>query len=1508
MYDDADVLPKRSLLHKAVNVFISVLAGLFFLLMAVVAFMQTATFRELLRSRVISIVNDEIHGEINIGKIDGSFFTGLTLTDVSLKDSRDTVASVHKVELLFNPLYLIKKNIYVRYAGITGLNARLYKDSAGALNITKIFPSRPDEDTTTSPFPFTITAAAIEMKEINFLMQDEKLRGSNEQYPALNLSDIRINHLELFANATADINAHTYELEIEKSSLQGNFISFGLKKMSGLISLSPRSVDINDFELETEQSGARLNASLSGIDFLGDFTTEQFADAPLSLRLEIYPFDFDDLSTFVPATSFLKGKLTGELQAVGNLNDLSIPLLQLEYADTKLKLEGKLTKILEPRSMGITAVISNSKFYQPDVKKLMPELSYAGLDGYNNVTIDTLTYTGGILKFNSRMAIATESGRARGSVLLDFTGDEMVYKGEVQTYNLSLQPFTDYPFSLNTSVAFSGAGTNVNTLETDVSGHFDNTISGTALFTDGELQLKMTDGYAHLETKAATANAGSFKMKGDINFTDIDKPAYTADIVVNALDAGKFIADSTLPTSLSFEFKGRGAGFKPDDLNGEFLFSSGESSFKNNNIDPLSASLLFDRSGKERIITVESNLLDLNIHGDFTIARLDSVIRNERAIFNNAVISTLGRYFPSLKSEVTDEQRVETKEPVKPAVKSIRKTERFITAYEKPLSFISEVRLKDLGAIKKLIGNRDISADGSLKAELLADSARFQCSITSSFEFAKYKVDDDASFASDARFAVSLFHTRAGTGFSDIGATFDFTSPQVFFAGNYKNLSARASLREGQLRVSASGEFEEMKGELVFDGLFKDSFIDANFTKLFYRFKQYDMVNERPFSISVVGDNLAVNDFNLVHGNSKLLMNGTAVLGGKQDININLLNFKGYDLSYYFMGSKPENIIDNDINLFGEIKGTQKNPEITIAGYTSPVNYKGVQFGQLQCFLRYSLRNLFTDLRFLEPGKKFEESNFYITGNIPIDLSFSSVKERLINNKQVNLIVKADKFNLESFRDVLPFIKNVRGTLNADLSFTGTYQKLNRKGYMSVVGGQFLAEKNNLPYATEFRVSLRDEGIYLDTLILANAGRVKTGGVMFGKGEILFKGLDMKSLRVVAHGDLAVLGDDSKKSLPALYGPLLVGSDGDIVFEYKQGLASLNAKLEVKEADLVFPPMEGGYGGPADNFVYKYIEKKQQLTDRELEIQRLLNSSAKRLDSLLTEQAQNFAFDYSVQITLKKEANVTFIFAQEANLRLTAQLKGSILNERKTGISNIQGELQLLEGSTLTFIKSFSALGSLRFESDITNPYLDITGLYKDLYIPNDSAAVREDEVAVKVKLKGPLRDLGKNFSQSENNIAVYYGTTNIANETPSAEYDKADAIWFIITGKFKKELTEQDKRKASTGLAGQATALAASMLGGLLNTYLGDYVRSLEFRNVGTSTKFNLSGRFKDLRYTIGGSTNFLQDFSTANVRIEYPLLDNFLIRLERREATIDENYSNEMINELGLKYRFEF
>ena len=127
----------------------------------------------------------------------------------------------------------------------------------------------------------------------------------------------------------------------------------------------------------------------------------------------------------------------------------------------------------------------------------------------------------------------------------------------------------------------------------------------------------------------------------------------------------------------------------------------------------------------------------------------------------------------------------------------------------------------------------------------------------------------------------------------------------------------------------------------------------------------------------------------------------------------------------------------------------------------------------------------------------------------------------------------------------------------------------------------------------------------------------------------------------------------------------------------------------------------------------------------------------------------------------------------------------------------------------------------------------------------------------------------------------------------------------FILLGKFNNDATQQDR----DAVASTATGLAGSLVGGFLNKQFGDVIKSVQLRRVGSATKISLIGRAGNFHYEIGTSTDVYQDLSRANVKIEYPVTRRLSLRLERKESINTEtNYTNEMINELGIKYQFEF
>ncbi|MHC1738344.1 MAG: translocation/assembly module TamB domain-containing protein [Ignavibacteriaceae bacterium] len=818
--------------------------------------------------------------------------------------------------------------------------------------------------------------------------------------------------------------------------------------------------------------------------------------------------------------------------------------------------------------------------------------------------------------------------------------------------------------------------------------------------------------------------------------------------------------------------------------------------------------------------------------------------------------------------------------------------------------------MKELDLVAAILDFEDFSVDGNIEGELKKNGNQTAFTTNLKFDFLKNKINGESVFLTDAKLEFALSHPTNYFEFDKLKLNTDLSIRRVFYGTEVKDIALLLSLDSSLIRTTASADVTgDLRVETAASVNLKTSNPAASFQNLSIVYKELNLRNKRDFTIDYTNKKIKINDFNLYRGEGEFVIDGLVDPNGEQDLRIKISKFRGYDIGFSVLNMSPENIIDYDVNLDATVKGTFASPLLDLNVGVKDLTFQEKHFGSLSAKFEYRDMTMLADIAFANDKDSSIALPLQIKGSVPINLSLTSVEERLPKDKNVNLVLLAKEFNLASFGDALPFVNNLQGVLTSDIVISGPYDNLKRSGNLSIRNASFLAEANNLNYGAGLTLRLDDETVFIDSILVENIGNVPYKGVMKGSGRIDFRGLDMVKTQFLIGGNLQVLSYDSKNASPAVYGDLFIGTDSDVIFAMTPDRTFLQAHIKINNADLFFPPLQSSYSGSSSNFIYKYAESGKTLSEREAEIQRIVAESRARTEEIFIEAGTTSNFDYDIRVRINDEARISFVLAEQANQKLIANLKGDLTYKSMGGIQNIQGELTLLEGSTLEFLKTFTATGSIKFESDLTNPYLNITATYKNYRMSSESGSEgKETEVAVKIKLRGTVKDLSSNFMGMEDNIAVYEGAENIQNDKPSADKEKADAIWFILTGKFTNETTSQEKQQSAGMIEGTATSLAGSLLGGVLNTYLGDYVRTLDVRSSGIQTKFSLTGTVKGLRYTIGGSTNFLQDLSNANIRIEYPIFESLFLRVERRESLTETNYPSEMINEMGLKYRFEF
>ena len=90
----------RTIFQKAINVLIAIAIVLFLIITFAFSFSQTKTFRTMLRNEFISLVESSSDATLQIGSLEGSFFTSLKLSDVLIKAvENDTLIYAKKLEI-----------------------------------------------------------------------------------------------------------------------------------------------------------------------------------------------------------------------------------------------------------------------------------------------------------------------------------------------------------------------------------------------------------------------------------------------------------------------------------------------------------------------------------------------------------------------------------------------------------------------------------------------------------------------------------------------------------------------------------------------------------------------------------------------------------------------------------------------------------------------------------------------------------------------------------------------------------------------------------------------------------------------------------------------------------------------------------------------------------------------------------------------------------------------------------------------------------------------------------------------------------------------------------------------------------------------------------------------------------------------------------------------------------------------------------------------------------------
>ena len=1474
------------------------LASLIFLF----GFSQTQTFRNWLRDFVVEQANDNLNGKISIGKIEGTIFTSLILRNTIVTMEKDTLLNAGMIELRTSPLKIFLKTIYVRKVEIKDARIAFVKDSSGVLNISKLFPPTEEEDTSKSAFPFRIEVADFKLINVDFALQNYDKARSSKFYSSLNMDDFRIDDIFLSLRAFADIDNNTFETKIEYLSLNTNITAFNLKSFSGEFGVNPNEIIANDLFMNTESSDITLNAKVNGLNIFDSTMTENLKYAVMDISLDSRQFNFNDISSFVPPIGMLKGAVGVQLNASGNLLQLDINKIVLDYEKTHLETKAVIRNVDNMDELAISADFKNSYINQSDIDKLLPEFGIPVFEKLGVVKIDSLTFDGRPLNFKSKVLLSTNTGKISSDVNMDLEKPIAEYDINFISKNFNISPIANISSSLNLRGNFVGRGFSPNEMNANILLVGDGSTVEGIDFDSLLLTAQAKDGVIDYSLFSAAYKARA-EVDGSLDFLQ-ENIGYNASGKVSNLDIGQLMKDSTTVTDLNFKFRTEGENFDIDKMNMFLTFDLSPSIINGTEIDSTrTITDIFTDNNEERVINFISDIADVTLKGQFSLPDAISVIGKETGLLTNAFMKKIAEVLPSAKLD-----KYLTEQNKSDKIGSITKSKN-----DERVSINYLVDLKDFGFITPFLYDKRLEIDGDISGNLVYDDDSIFVTLNSDLNYVKYWGKTDVYFLSKMNLDLDIANSFLARSTEDVDINLKVKTSRIFAGTDLNDVLLDLKMKENIADIKFASKLEDYaSAELICLADLKSSTINLDVENLDLNYKGFDIKNRDNLNLLISEDRIDFKKFRLFHSNGEISVDGFLATNENQNLNLKISNIQGKDIFQSFSAGNGLSFLDINLNLNAVITGNYSRPLMTIGLNGENLTYKEKKFGDFVSNFNYADKNFSSDIKFFDSYSSSSVPALKLIGSIPINLSFTDSGKRLIDDEEIDLNLTSNNLDLTPYGELIPGVSKFKGMLNSSLQVSGTIQEPSPDGYLALDNTSFLLKYNNLEYHAGLKLSVAKDYLSVDSLLLANSAQTQFGGRITGGGKAELENFNINSSQIVLNGNLKVLGDETKYVSPNLYGDLIVSTKGNFELKFDKNGAKLKAPIYVDVAKLTYSQAQGSYTSTSENFIYKFIEDTIPKDSEVMDFEKLVNLSKLNSSEEQQQNSKPSKFDYSIDVKVEDEAVFTYVLSQEFNQNLIAVLRGDFQYESIRGKPVAQGELELLEGSTLEFIKTFTAEGKIRFESELSNPYLDITAVYKNYYYPEESSLNGEGdqsgsdevEVAIKMKIKGALKELDKNLAQQSEKLAVYIGTKDIENNKPDLTKDASDAVMFMLLNKFNDNVSQQERNIIDS----YAASFAGSIVGGFLNRQLGDYVKSLDIRQTGTDTKFILAGRAGKFRYSIGGSTAVFQDLGLANVKIEYPITRSFFMRLERKEALSETKYLNEMINEVGLKYRFEF
>jgi hypothetical protein len=1505
--------------------------GLLLLVLLSVAFTQTAAFRNWLRGQILSLAHQNTNAYLELGEFSGDLFTGLTVHGAALSLDGELVFSADAVELRYNPLSLPKKQIVLGKLILTHPKIYFRRSGSGAWNYQRLLKQTSDTTRAPSRFPWRIDLRSVEINNGEVTVLDSSLQeipgGNDTSAEAVAAPYRHFAFEDINAKMSAAVSSDEIRVSVDRLNFSAPDFSTKLLQLSLTGQYAKQQLVVKNFLMQTTGSEVFLNAVVDSLQLREREGEEPSPNGEIQLELNAPVISFDEVRKFFPASPLTNGVAQLSVVVKGDLNNLRIGKADLKTAHSEMKVDGTIRNLLHPQKRSLDLTFA-ATVETPEVSSYLSSLELPNVAHLKAWRVAGY-FKGWLDDFEaSLLAESSEIGRVEAVAHLVSRGTLPQYEGKISTRRLNLGAIlneADLPTHLNVTGEIAGKGRKVEDADLVASLKVDSSeVSGQPLDRSA-LSLSLKERQVNGEMRLFSGQS-SVRVSGTIDLRDEHIPSYDIRGAFASVNLAGVFRDSLYRSKLSGEFALSGTGRDFDGMSGHLDVNFQESDLRDRAFHGHGITVTLDqRRHTKKSIVVTSPVLEAEIEGDFHLKPFLSLVKFE--VSN--VLRSLKERLPFV-----DTTRVQTlaRRGPPPSVPLIPREN---------LNFNYTVEVKNLTPLAVLLGEEEFQGKATINGSAVGNVDDLLLIVNASVDNFVFRGEQTKLLVTRGKAYVQADHLKPENVLDELEGKIDVSASTFILnglrmnnlAGTVDYLHGRASFEVAALLDSTLAA--ETNGAIAVTA----SGYEATLDNLTLDYKGYVLTNTTPILATIDTTGLSVRNVELAHRVSRLSISGGVLPSREISLHLRVKDYDLSDLRYFVpieSGIGAQKPLLGLASVEGSVSGRLSDPAMEVAASVTDFRYGETAFGTLKGNAQYRAQRVsFTiDLQ-SSPSGSAKKPDLFVAGTVPIDLAFTHVADRAPDGP-VDLRLEARSFHLALVDPFIPVFDNIDGRFSADVFVGGTMKTPMASGQMQIEDGKFLFSPNGIIYFISGTFEPKGDKILLTKLNIRNDPHDEESQGLSVSGEVTMRELSIASFDLAAQGQLLILKETARRGNTAPYGNLVlkIGEQG-LRYHGSVDRSWLTGTVLVSAMSITFPPVSlVATVAPTKTISYVVVDDTTkptviQGTEESLTESFITGGRGEEEKYTLVARRPN-TFDrllsgmiIDVLIETQGPAMLRMIIAYSTGEELFSELSGKLLLRKDAFGTRFTGDVQVEKRSYYYFYKRFEATGRLKFDGPLDNPEMDVVATYEGF-----RARPRTDTVGVSLPSASKEQRVVVTLKITGTRISPKLAMEMTVDGKDWPGDVQSDAIAYILSGKFRDDLTTTERNQLATNLGTSVTStvltgVTSSLLSGVLTDFLrrevGGFIRQAELSyaggSVSESADLRLTGEIGQTVIRVGGRV--FNDIGNANVNIQMPVgriigapkLEDLIIELERKvegaNLTTDEK---KLTNGARIYYRITF